>query len=605
MLKSVAHISAFLVVLAAGFAVAQTEEAEQAGVDVTQIPFSDPASDEIELLHAMDLRRWPDDGFFETRMSLTDALGSAHATELGAVKLDLAELYLAQMLTVEAESFVTAAKAHGWMESDRYIALHDAAKLLRGEAVDNFETSPLAVADRPDRGLWISLNSIATGDAATLDENLQGALVGLSYQNGPVARTLLPLIAEAAIKLKNTAVSQAALAVMNTVPSIANSPTGQYLKGTHQANIGNEKSALEAYFEASKGWDRYAARARIALADLAIEEGTAGALLAARDVLSVGSGAWRGDEFEVATLERTAMVNGMLGEPVTALLAYRRILTRYPDSRNAEQALLRAGTHLNTVYRRGANREIDLAEWFELHQILLPTYRYLPQFPRLNETLADTVFEIGGTYLAVAEYRQTLGIYEHWELTLGREPPREDVDRVRFKLAKALERAQDWRGTLDVLDDIEMTADANLRDEINKLRVRALSELGDNDTVLRTFVSNPDAESLRSWSQALFVQQDWEGAKAQYIRLMETYPDFFELRDASYLLIAAHRTGDDALGKRVAMAFPELTESEGISTLAVRFLEEPTPLLPLRDQATFDRLQSAGDVMTILESSGL
>ena len=555
--------------------------------------------EDIALLPSMDFRRWPDDGFFETRMSLTDALSSAHADERGAVMLDLAELHLGQMLTVEAQSFIEAAKNNGWMETDRYTALHDAAKLLTSEPVDDIEISPLIAEDRPDRSLWLSLNSIANGDAAGLSENLQGALVALSYQNGPVARTLLPLVAEAAVNLENAPVSEAALSVMATVPDIADSATGQYLLGRHQANIGNEKSALEAFFEASQGWDRYAARARIAIADLALKEGSAGALLAARDVLAVGSGAWRGDAFELTTLERTAQVNGMLGEHVTALLAYRRILTRYPDSPNAENALLRAGSHLETVYRQGANGEIDLAEWFELHQILLPTYRYLPQFPRFNEMLADAVFEMGGTYLAVAEYRQTLGIYDNWTLTLGREAPAEDVDRVRYKLAKSLKRAQDWRGTLDVLDDVDLSSNAEFRDRVNKLRVRALSELGDNDKLLRTFVSEPDAESLRSWSQALFVQQDWEGAKAQYVRLLETYPDDFQIRDASYLLIIAHRTNDDELGRRVAMSFPQLTESEGISSLASRFLEDPTPLLPLRDQMTLERLQSANDVMTI------
>lgn len=584
---------------------AETENQLGSGSGFPTDPLAETAPEAIELLPSMDFRRWPDNGFFETKMSLTDALSSAHADERGAVMLDLAELYLGQMLTVEARSLVDAAKINGWMETNRYTALHDAVKLLTSEPVENIEISPLVADGRPDRTLWLSLNSIASGDAVTLNENLPGALASLAYQNGPVARTLLPLIAEAAVNLRNTPVSEAALTVMATVPDISDSPAGQYLLGRHQANIGNEKSALEAFFEASQGWDRYAARARIAIADLALKERSAGALLAARDVLAVGSGAWRGDVFEVVTLERAAEVNGMLGEHVTALLAYRRILTRYPDSPSAENALLRAGAHLETVYRQGANGDIDLAEWFELHQILLPTYRYLPQFPRFNEMLADAVFELGGTYLAIAEYRQTLGIYDNWELTLGRVPANEDVDRLRYKLAKSLKRAQDWRGALDVLDDVDLSIDAELRDRVNKLRVRALSELGDNDTLLRTFVSEPDAESLRSWSQALFVQQDWEGSKAQYMRLLETYPEEFEIRDASYLLIIAHRTNDDDLGRRVAMSFPKLTESEGISSLASRFLDDPTPLLPLRDEMTVDRLQSASDVMTIIESSGL
>ncbi len=561
--------------------------------------------DDITLLPAMDFRRWPEDGFFETKMSLVDALSYAHADERGAVLLDLAEIYLSHMLTAEAQSLVEGAKEGGWMDTDRYVALHDAVTLLRGGLVEEIETSPLAAEDRPDHGLWLSLNAIAAGDAKTLSDNLPGALIGLSYQNGPVARALLPLVTEAAIGLQNTVLSEAALSLVGAVPELAEEPAGLYLRGRHQANIGNFKSALEDYFEASAGRDSYAARARVALADLALEDGTQGALLAARDVLSAGAGAWRDDRLEIAALERAATVSARLGDPFAALLAFRRILIRYPDSDAADDALRQATAHLETIYRRGETGVIDLTEWFDLHQILLPTYRYLPRFPEFNEILADKVFEMGSAYLAIAEYRQTLGIYDNWPSALGIDAPPEVIDRLRYKLAMALERAQDWEGALDVLDQIDVTVDAELRNKVNQIRLKALSELEDHDNLLRTFVSEPDAESLRSWSRALFVRQDWEGAKEQYLRLFDSYPDQFRLSDASYLLIAAHRTNDDALGRRVALAFPQLSESEGISSLAARFLEDPTPLMPLRGEMTDDRLGSVADVMTILEESGL
>lgn len=584
--------------------------AQAASVEpVTQNPawldLDDGAADGITLLPAMDLRRWPDNAFFEAMVSRVNALSEAHAEEHGAVLLDLAELYLSQMLTVEAESFVRAAGETAWASSPRHAALRDAVNLLQGQPVAAIATSPLTDPIRPDRGLWLSLNGIAIGDGAKLDNHLQEGLVGLTFQSGPVARALLPLVAEAAISLRNLPLSETALALIGTVPDLVDTPSTFFLQGRHDENLGNVKSALEAYFEASRGWDRYAARARIALADLAMRDGSSGALLAARDVLSAGAGSWRGDEIEITVLERQAQVNGLLGESITALKAYGRILTRFPNSPQAAAAKDVVGGHLDVVYRRGAAGEIALANWFEVHQFLLPAYRFLPRFVDYNEMLADAVFKMGGTYLAISEYQQTLSIYEALDDVTGAKIEPARVDAVRKKLALALARAGLWGQALDSLDEITSTGDPVLRDGINKLRVQVLSELGDTDGLLRTFVATPDAESLRRWGQALFVSQDWANAMVQYQRLLSDYPDQFRLGDASYLLIAAHRVGDEETARQVAQSFPQLTTSEGIAGLANSLLEPPEPLLPLRQDAASGRLERVDETIDLIEDSGL
>ena len=170
MLKSKEITAVFLFLLVSAPLHAETEEQTLMSADFPADQTTASAQEDIELLPSMDFRRWPDDGFFETRMSLTDALSSAHADERGAVMLDLAELHLGQMLTVEAQSFIDAAKNNGWMETDRYTALLDAVKLLTSEPVEDIDTSPLIAEDRPDRSLWLSLNSIASGDAVGLSE---------------------------------------------------------------------------------------------------------------------------------------------------------------------------------------------------------------------------------------------------------------------------------------------------------------------------------------------------------------------------------------------------------------------------------------------------
>lgn len=554
---------------------------------------------------SLDFRRWPDDGFWESVISRGDALTAAHAADRSAVMLDLAEIYLSQMLTSEAESFIEAVNEADRIGSDRYFALRDAVDLLRGRPVAEFGASPLIGEDRHDAALWRSLYGLATNDNAMLRDSLQGALRALSVQSRPVTLALLPLIAEAAVSLRDVELSRTALDLIDTVPELSRTSRSQYLRGRHEENLGNRKSALEEYFDASQAWDRYAARARISLADLAMEDGSAGALLAARDVLSAGAGAWRGDSTEIAVLQRQAKVSGLLNEPIVALMAYRRILTRFPDSPEAAEATEAAVAHLEKVYVQGREGRIKFSIWFDLHQVLLPTYRFFPRFTDFNEMLADHVFHMGGMDLAISEYLQILSIYDEWPGMLGHAAKAEDINRIILKLANAQIRAGFWQESLDSLETMLPSDDKILANDMNKLRVKAMTELGDVDGLLSTAIETPDADSLRNRGKALFVRQNWFGSSDHYARLWADFPQEFRLSDASYLLIAAHRAGNRELANRVVEAFPQLTESEDIAGLAAGLLREPPALLPLRDTTANDRLESARDTVRLIQESGV
>lgn len=573
-----------------------------------QSKVSPPAAEVTEesevLLAEMDLRRWPADGFYESVMSRLHEMTEAHAAEKGAVMLDLAELYLSQMLTVEADSFVEAASETNWLTSARFAALRDAVDLLRGRPLLDVEASPLTVEDRHDHALWRSLNRLAQTDAEIHFDELRGALIGLRYQSGTVARALLPLIAETVVGTGNLELSETALSLMGGVPDLANAPLSHYLHGRHQESLGNEKSALEAYFMGTKGWDRYAALSRIAVADLALEDGSAGALLAARDVLSAGAGSWRGDKVEIDVLERQARVSDLIGDPVDALMAYRRIITRFPDSTEAEQAIDEVDRHLVEVYQKGAKGDLTFSEWFRLHQLLLPTYRYFPSFPEVNEMLADSIFDMGGMHLAISEYNQVLGVYEAWPNALGRIADPTDIDRVTLKLAKAQYKSGMWSESAETLDKIESN-DREIRVEIDALRVKIFSEMGELNRLLESTPLRPDEDTLRNRGQALFTARNWPGAKDHFERLWESYSNEFRIADASYLLIAAYRAEDHELARTVARAFPNLTESDGIAGLAAALLEEPEPLIPLNNGIAQRRLERADNTMILIERSGL
>ena len=132
-----------------------------------------------------------------------------------------------------------------------------------------------------------------------------------------------------------------------------------------------------------------------------------------------------------------------------------------------------------------------------------------------------------------------------------------------------------------------------------------LAELGDNENILRTYVENPDANTLRKWGQALFVRQDWTAAKQQYQRLLQDFPGQFRLDDASYLLISAYRDDDRVTAKQVAQSFPDLSGSEGLSGLATSLLDEPSSLMPLRQETATNRIENFERTVDLISGSGL
>ncbi len=478
----------------------------------------------VDLMADMDFRRWPTGRFYASFNGRIEALSATHGQERRKVLLDLAELYLGQVMLGEAKSVLNTLTPENGAADPRWQALNDAARLLAGQSVT---ASPLALPERPDRGLWLTLNAIAEGDEAGLRDNIEAGFAGLAYQGQPVARTLLPILTEAAIELHNEPLSTLGLALLREVPDLSESPTGYYLRGRDAQSRGNMKSAVEAFFEAAKGWDRYAARGRVALADMALSDGSRGALLAARDVLENGSDAWRGDGYELLVLQRLADVYSRLDEPVGALMTYGKVMLRFPGTPEAAEAGRNAVDDLDKVYGDGAAGRLPLGEWAAIHLNLVPSYRYFPDFAAKDEILADRALEIGGTVMAATEYQRTLIMLKDLQALSDQEIPQARFDEVRFKLAQALARGGRWQKARKVLGKIDVTSDADMRDRVSRLMARILSQLGDADGLLRTTVVDPDADNLREMGRAMFQKDQWSDAATIYRTLWDRYPDRF------------------------------------------------------------------------------
>ncbi|MDO6727932.1 hypothetical protein Q4544_13405 [Cognatishimia sp. 1_MG-2023] len=559
----------------------------------------------VRQLFDLDLRRWPEERFYENLTAHIDALSQSHGIESVSVLMDTAELYLGQMMVYEAGSVLDSIEAVGPDQERRLSALLHARSLLEGAAVEDFDNSPLAEPGRADRAFWAALQAIASADAQMLTVNLELGLLGLMHQTRPVARTILPVLTEAMIETGEHQMAAQALRLMEDFPDISESSTGAYLRGRAQEVQGNESSALAAYFTASKGWDRYAARSRLALAKMALEDGGRGAILAAKDVLEFGADSWKGDYLEVATLQALAKVYQANRDSIEALKIHGRVMLRFPGSEAAAAAEAQASVDLEAVYNSGASGEIALSQWLSTHYRLVPAFRYYEQFPEFVERMGDFLLKEGGTTLATQEYQRALDLRRDLSIHY---PGKRDEEReflLRYKLAQAFEAGGQLMAAKDVLMSLSVPEEQMKRDKVNLLRADILAQLGDHDGLLRTHVKMPTANNLRNVARALWDKQDWSEAVIFFDRLWSEHPGNFNVDDATYLLIAAHRSGDTETAERVVDAFPGLTESEGWQRVAESILATPAEVFPLTRGAADKRMNSLQRSLENLSNSGL
>jgi tetratricopeptide (TPR) repeat protein len=550
----------------------------------------------------LDLQYWSTSTFHADLSQAIVALSEAHGAEQNAILLDIAEIYLTHMLLYEASTTLDGVVRKEAGQDQRYLAMRHAVSLLAGAAIEEFDASPLTLPERPDQAFWMSLQAIAASDLDMLSANIQSSFGGLGLQSRAVLRQILPVLIEAATELDQLTYADAALRLLEELPDIASSSAGYFLRGRAEERRGNVSSALEGYISAVKGWDQYAARARLAVADMSLRNGGLGALLTAQSILQEGAEAWRGDQYELEVLKRLVRLYEATDNDVKGLLTLGKMLTRFPADRDVRSTHDQTQELLTEVYRKGREGNYPLSDWMDVHLSLLPFFRNLPQFPAHTEEFGDYVLELGATDLAANEYRRAIQLIEGREgrPLLGMKA---DLVRLHLKLADAQRRAGlavEARATLDLLGKPENHSE---REAYNALKAWILSDLDDGPALLQTPVAAPTPNHLRKMGQALTADKNWEESAGVFLRLWDSYPQDFSLEDATHLLIAANRSKDGAAMEKVARAFPQLTDSKAIIDLAESLRTKTPDLLPLRAEKAADRLRSLEEAFQSIKNT--
>ncbi len=553
---------------------------------------------------SLGLDRWPAGTFKQDLTALIGRISLSNGPETTGALMDAAGLYLSHMLLPEAASVLDSVVPEGAASGRRYRSLSDAVALLGGDPVDDFAASPLSEPSRKDSAFWASLQAISSSDIQLLRTNIEGSFVGLGLQSKAILRELLPIFVEVTIEMGLKEQADLGLRLIDEMPELAASSVGKFLNGRAREIQGDEGAANAFYLEAAQGRDTYAARARVALADLALRDGGRDALLDAQQVLVEGAESWRGDSYELKVLIASAQVYDRLENERDEVLVLGRILARFPDAPEYHALTRQAQRLLVSIYQDGANGKFTLSDWMQLHYLLAPEFRDLEGFPDQIEILADHLLQLGWTDLATKEYRRAIRLIQAkqevrqigTDLQLG---------RLNLKMAKAQLRGglvSDARMTLELMDKTDPQVST---EEYRALKAQVLSGLDVSTELLEVFLENPSVDHLRDVGLVLSEEQRWAQSADIYLKMWRNYPNKFELKDASRLLIAAHRSGDLDTLRRVVRSFPSLTDSKELISIANNIDTLPSTLLPLSVDGAEERLGRVDLAIDSINKSGL
>ncbi len=534
-------------------------------------PASESLAPELPAPQPFDLRADLRGGFSEALLARERALGAAaDPAALARAKMDLAELYLAGVMLPEGQSVLDSLSSEGLdpAAAARRGALAAAFAIMAGKPLGPASVaradSPLraAAAAWPDQEFWLALNAIRADDPPEIAAHLKPAVDRLAVYPAVYAEACLPLFMEAAITLREWSLAKAVAQRFDDYPALKARPAYHFLLGLAAERVGRPEQAREAYAEAALGKDVYAQRARLALVDLGLASGTLTSQ-AAQAALQSSLGLWRGDQYELAALERLVHIDSRLQDWAGMLDVLGRIITEFPAGPEAKVARQQAGALLGSYYRAGLAGRIPLADFLTTHRRITAMFRFDQGFEQEAELLGDRLMDLGATALAAQEYGRIRDVLEVvdgrklWPLAPGR------LTELALKQAAALARGGQNAAAAAILAAQATPEDPAQLDRLNALRAQVYSALDATGQVLETQMAKPGPEYLRLIAEANWAKSDWSGAEAGYQKLWDSDPAQFGPTDAINLLLAAYRAGDRSMALKVAQAFPDLARGGG------------------------------------------
>jgi hypothetical protein len=530
------------------------------------------------------------DRFLSDRAGLTSRLdlsGEPGAPGAAGPILDLAELHLAHGLWGEAGSLlgVLSPDALPSDQRDRLARMRLLIRLLDpvgAGAVTPPSRDPVP-ASWSDAALFRALSGTGSGPDLGL------ATDQVSAWPEPVRARALPLLLERALTQDSWADARALADQLRAPPDLSGSPADLFLQGAAAERGGLPDAALSAYERAGAGADLWAARARLAWAELALSSGLRGAD-EVRLSLDAARVRWRGGEVGYATHALLFEVTRDLRRPLAALDLLSDLRDRHPAEADRVATDEDRWRLVEDFYAQGEAGEVPFGTFYEAHQRLFRDLSTDPRYLDLAEGFAERLARAGALRLAAEEYRRALDTLEIQARSARELSPADWLDRVRLRLAELLIEAGD-PAEADRLLEAPVREPA-FGDRQERLRARAGHALRDWERVLTTWVPDPEPDHLRLIARAHHALGGWEESRRMHLRLLEEGP-VAEAGDLSRLITASFRAG------RIAEDEPLIRDRLGAEQgpLLDALLGRDAPRTPMRRAEIEARLDRTGTLL--------
>jgi hypothetical protein len=478
--------------------------------------FADPGRPLGELLSGYAV-----DGYGAALSELSarlDLSGGAGAVGRPGPIMDLAELHLAHGFWAEAGSLLDAISPETLSATDRsrWDRLRAVSALFTPTGTKP-DPAPL-IRDRtwPDAALLRSVAGIWGGS------DLSDAAGLIRSWPEPARDRAVPILLERAITAEDWSVVRDLSGQVRASPALAGTPADLFLQGVAAERAGLPEAALTNYLEAGRGGDVWAARARLAWAELALASGLA-PKREVRDHLASARTRWRGGEIGLKTLTLLFGVTRDLGEALDGLDLIAEIRDRHRDEADLVIPDEEAWALMELFYAQGAQGDIPFGPFFEGHLRLFRSLATEPRYLDLVEGLAEQLAGRGAHLLAGEEYRRVLDTLRAQASSAHSGVPAERLDRVRLRLAEALlDAGRSGEATEMLAEPVREVAFIKRQES---LRARAFQETGDWSAVLSTWVADPEPDHLGRIAQAHHALAEWDASRRTHIDLLNKDPE--------------------------------------------------------------------------------
>lgn len=519
---------------ARGVVVSGREPLQVSGSDARALPSNGERNRETSgAMYDLDLaRRGGDEEFTANKQELQRDVIQERGNRVGIARLDLARFYFGHGRASEALGMLRLLE-----EENPNVASDPEVVMMKGASQflsDNFEDAARslahpALAGEREAVLWQSA-------LAAKDQDWEAAATGFAETDDlinqyarPVRNRLRLLEAEASLATGDTGGASLQLSKIEVdEPTEAELAQIGYLTGRRLLLDGEAEEAAKLWKKIARNRHRpSSARARLALVDLGLDEGTVTAEEAIEEIENLRF-AWRGDQFEFALLQRLGDLYLDKGDYRQGLKSMRQAASHFPSSKRSEQVTRRMQQEFKDLYLTGKGKNVQAVTavaLYEEYKELTPPGK---EGDAIITKLADRLVEV--------DLLERAGDLLEDQVDHRLKGEEKAKVAARVALIRLLERKPEE--SLRLLDESKM---AELPDALTQqrrhLRARALAEAEREDEALALLESDTASDALQLKAEILWKQRNWKDAGLALARLVPAEPPKRELSNKEALAV--------------------------------------------------------------------